>query len=227
MDKEEFFKLIENKENEYSKKDPCKNCGPGNGCDDCRGCEDAKVSHSYYVELKELKNEYKKKFNSDYDKEKLKNDFVRRFDFWKTKLEEITKPCKECHSNFEDDCLDCDVLEKKLSINRSLKLCKEEYKKTFNEDYEINIEMENNKDSFIISAEDARKMVQKEKEQDNECLKLIMEKIKIAIKKKENYCYIGLEEEYVLDKLRKLGYTISDIIKGDRYFDGDYRKISW
>ena len=54
-----------------------------------------------------------------------------------------------------------------------------------------------------------------------------MEKIKIAIKKKENYCYIGLEEEYVLDKLRKLGYIISDIIKGDRSFDSDVRKISW
>ena len=70
-------------------------------------------------------------------------------------------------------------------------------------------------------------MVQKEKEQDNKCLEPIMEKIKIAIKKKENYCYIGLEEEYVLDKLRKLGYIISDIIKGDRSFDSDVRKISW
>lgn len=79
----------------------------------------------------------------------------------------------------------------------------------------------------IISAAEARKLLDKEIEEDNSCLLPIMERIQLAIKRKENHCYINNEKEHVLNKLAKLGYTISDIIKGDRPSDPDSRKISW
>ena len=34
-------------------------------------------------------------------------------------------------------------------------------------------------------------------------------------------------EQHTMQKLTQLGYHISDIIKGDRPFDPDTRKISW
>ena len=79
----------------------------------------------------------------------------------------------------------------------------------------------------IISASEARKLLDKEIEEDNSCLLPIMERIQLAIKRKENHCYINNEKEHVLNKLAKLGYTISDVIKGDRPFDPDSRQISW
>ena len=83
-------------------------------------------------------------------------------------------------------------------------------------------------DIKVFSANKAREMLKDEIENDNICLIPIMDRIQRAIKRKENCCYINSnEKEYVLNKLRELGYTVSDIIKGDRYFDNDTRKISW
>lgn len=79
----------------------------------------------------------------------------------------------------------------------------------------------------IFSANEARKMLETEIENDNKCLIPIMEVIKKAIKRKENCCYINDEKEYVLNKLRELGYKVSELIPGDRPFDSSNRKISW
>ena len=79
----------------------------------------------------------------------------------------------------------------------------------------------------IISAAKANKMLQEEKDNDNQCLAPIIESIKKAIKHKDNHCYISDQEEYILDKLRKLGYTVGDLMHGDRYYEPSMRKISW
>lgn len=67
--KDEFFNKVKEAEREFYQKDPCRNCGSGNGCDDCRGCKDSKISHQMYLEVKNLKDEYNKIFNTDYNKE--------------------------------------------------------------------------------------------------------------------------------------------------------------
>lgn len=69
MNKEEFVKKIKEAESDFYKNNPCYHC-VGNGCDDCRGCEDAVVSHRMEVEIRRLKNEYKTEFGVDYDEER-------------------------------------------------------------------------------------------------------------------------------------------------------------
>ena len=238
MDKEEFYKKIEQTEKDNDKKDPCLHCGPGNGCDDCRGCSDSEVSHKLHLDLKKLIDEYKEKFGGDYDKEKKKKEFDRRFKYWTDEMKKFEQICHDCHGNVCDDCLYCNTLKEKMSCARTIKRCKEEYTKEFNEEY--NMEKDKPKkrfyvedygggekqDSFIISAEEARKMVEKEIENDNACLKPIMELISKAIKRKDKYCYINEAPSYVIEKLRKLGYSVGDMISGNQR-EPDCRKISW
>jgi hypothetical protein len=68
-EKKKFYNKIKEAEREFYQKDPCRNCGPGNGCDDCRGCKDGEISHQMYLEVKKLKDDYNKTFNTDYNKE--------------------------------------------------------------------------------------------------------------------------------------------------------------
>ena len=69
IEKEKFREKIKEVEREFYRKDPCRNCGPGNGCDDCRGCKDGEISHQMHLEVEKLKDEYNKIFNTDYRKE--------------------------------------------------------------------------------------------------------------------------------------------------------------
>ena len=39
LTKEDIVAKIKAAESKYYKESPCLHCGPGNGCDDCRGCE--------------------------------------------------------------------------------------------------------------------------------------------------------------------------------------------
>ncbi len=43
-------------EKKYYNESPCLHCGPGNGCDDCRGCERAKEKDEIYKKIKLLEN---------------------------------------------------------------------------------------------------------------------------------------------------------------------------
>ena len=70
QEKIEFYNRIVEAIKEFYKSDPCSHCGPGNGCDDCRGCKDAIVSRNMWKEIQTLMNEYKEKFGGDYYKEK-------------------------------------------------------------------------------------------------------------------------------------------------------------
>lgn len=80
----------------------------------------------------------------------------------------------------------------------------------------------------IFTAAKAREKLNKVFEEDDSELITIMEKIDAAIKRKQNYVYISsLIGNHTIKKLQILGYSVGDIIKGDRPFDSDTRKISW
>lgn len=80
----------------------------------------------------------------------------------------------------------------------------------------------------ILSASEAREKLNKVIENDERELDEIMGKIDAAINRKQDYVYISTNiEQHTIQKLAQLGYHIGDIIKGDRPFDPDTRKISW
>lgn len=66
MDKQELIKLIEEATKKYWRESPCMHCGPGNGCDDCRGCEDAHKNHELEAKIYQLKEKYKELFGEEY-----------------------------------------------------------------------------------------------------------------------------------------------------------------
>ena len=84
-------------------------------------------------------------------------------------------------------------------------------RRKYNYDYDKNkIETKKSKSATeIITAEQANKLLAKEIEVDNKYLIPIMESIKNAIKQKRNYTYINGEiPDYVIDKLKNLGYKV-------------------
>ena len=66
LTKEDIVAKIKAAESKYYKENPCFHCGPGNGCDDCRGCEDAKKSWELGNELSKAKKEYEQRFGHSY-----------------------------------------------------------------------------------------------------------------------------------------------------------------
>lgn len=80
----------------------------------------------------------------------------------------------------------------------------------------------------VLSASEARAKLNKVIENDERELDEIMGKIDAAINRKQDYIHVSANiEQHTMQKLTQLGYHISDIIKGDRPFDPDTRKISW
>ena len=98
-------------------------------------------------------------------------------------------------------------------------------------EYEINNNMNmpvHQRKNKVLSASEARAKLNKVIENDERELDEIMGKIDVAITRKQDYTYVSANiEQYTIQKLTQLGYHISDIIKGDRPFDPDTRKISW
>ena len=89
----------------------------------------------------------------------------------------------------------------------------------------INVHPRKNK---VLSASEARAKLNKVIENDERELDEIMGKIDAAINRKQDYIYVSANiEQHTMQKLTQLEYHISDIIKGDRPFDPDTRKISW
>lgn len=66
MTQEELINKIKEAQKEFFDKNPCKNC-VGNGCDDCRHCDEASLRHELSLKLFNLKEEFKKIYNIDYD----------------------------------------------------------------------------------------------------------------------------------------------------------------
>lgn len=101
----------------------------------------------------------------------------------------------------------------------------DEYREEIRRRNSINVHPRKNK---VLSASEAREKLNKVIENDERELDEIMSKIDSAINRKQDYVYISANiEQHTIQKLTQLGYHISDIIKGDRPFDPDTRKISW
>lgn len=66
MTQEELINKIKEAQKEFFDKNPCKNC-VGNGCDDCRHCDEASLRYELSSKLFKLKEEFKKIYNIDYD----------------------------------------------------------------------------------------------------------------------------------------------------------------
>lgn len=98
-------------------------------------------------------------------------------------------------------------------------------------EYEINNNMNmlvHQRKNKVLSASEARAKLNKVIENDERELDEIMGKIDAAINRKQDYIYVSANiEQHTMQKLTQLGYHIGDIIKGDRPFDPDTRKISW
>ena len=73
-EKEELFNRIEEALAIYHKNSPCYSCGPGNGCDDCRGCKDGELDSKLYKEVSRLKDEYRAKFGVDFNEDARARD---------------------------------------------------------------------------------------------------------------------------------------------------------
>ena len=101
----------------------------------------------------------------------------------------------------------------------------DEYREELRKRNSISVHQRKNK---VLSASEARAKLNKVIENDEIELDEIMGKIDAAINRKQDYVYVSANiEQHTMQKLTQLGYHISDIIKGDRPFDPDTRKISW
>lgn len=216
MEREEYRKIIKEAIKQAYNDDPCKHCGPGNGCDDCRGCKDAKISSQIWKPVYKMKDDYKQKFgvpvefDDDLD---IVKEYEKNWQKW-------SNYCRKCGGNFGDDCIDCKEWDEIVKCVNSYHFWKNEMKRKYNYDYTKNkIEIKKSKSTMeiieIMTAEQAKKLLEKEIEDDKQCLIPIMESIQNAIKQKRNYVHIsGGTPDYVIDKLKNLGYKVQ-LEKGD------------
>ena len=125
--KAELSERISQASAEYYKKSPCHNCGPGNGCDDCRGCEDGQLDHKLYKKVSELKEKFKKEFGEDVEQYRQRMSDFKRIDELEIEYNKIEDGCNKCGGNFNDDCRDCKTLDTRLDTYRKLKDLKTKY----------------------------------------------------------------------------------------------------
>ena len=131
-EKDEIIARIKEAESKYYKESPCLHCGPGNGCDDCRGCEDAKKNHELEIELDKARNKFKETFGITYAQYCAYNQIVKLEEAYNTEADK----CRQCGGNFDDDCRDCADFDNKISLLNKLKFQKAEYKKNYNIDFD-------------------------------------------------------------------------------------------
>ena len=114
-----------------------------------------------------------------------------------TELNKLEEICKKCHGNTMDDCMYCNIDDKKINLRKQIEETKHVFK------------MEENNNNFIISAEKARNMTNDVIKNDQQCLEPIMKKIREAVNNKKFNCYIdGSTPDYVISKLQNLGYIV-------------------
>ena len=136
-------------EKKYYEESPCLHCGPGNGCDDCRGCEDAKKNHELEIMLDRARQEYRDKVGRTYDEDLMIQqifDKEKELEYWRDH-------CRKCGGNFGDDCRDCSDWEKTFEVNKSFNYLKEEFKRLYHVDYNTI-----NKDKIKMTANEKRNL---------------------------------------------------------------------
>lgn len=131
--RDDLVAKIKAAEKKYYNESPCLHCGPGNGCDDCRGCEDAQRNYELAMNLRKVKQAYEDKFGHSYEQDVMYNQIENKekeYNTWKVK-------CQKCGGNFDEDCKDCKDWEEKFNVIKSLNWLKEEFKRKFKLDYNI------------------------------------------------------------------------------------------
>lgn len=131
LTKENLVAKIKAAESKYYKENPCFHCGPGNGCDDCRGCEDAKRAYELGKIRKSAYDEYEQTFGHSYQQD-CDYDLIIKYE---NELKQSNDQCNKCHGNFGDDCVYCDDFDKKYKIKERLQWAVNEFKRKYNIDY--------------------------------------------------------------------------------------------
>ena len=78
LTKEDIVVKIKAAESKYYKESPCLHCGPGNGCDDCRGCEDAKKDFELSKIRRAAYDEYEQTFGVSYQQDSDYDQIVKK-----------------------------------------------------------------------------------------------------------------------------------------------------
>lgn len=95
-EKDQLRQQVEETWKRFNEEDPCQHCGPGNGCDDCRGCEKRKIHHELYNIANEIRKQFKEKYGHEYD-EKISEERRTWHDFPLSVLKdtELLELCNE------------------------------------------------------------------------------------------------------------------------------------
>ena len=133
-------------EKKYYNESPCLHCGPGNGCDDCRGCEDSKRNYELEMMLHNAREAYKNRFGHSYDEDLMIQQIVNK----EKEVEHWRDHCKKCGGNFGDNCPDCSELNKIIEVSKSLNWLKEEFKRKYQIDYDKLNKQELNKSKKVM-----------------------------------------------------------------------------
>ena len=123
---------IKEAEEKYHKESPCLHCGPGNGCDDCRGCEDAEKNFKLQKERDAAYDEFKFRIGISYHQYKLQNEIKDA----QEEYDKLCKMCRECGGNFNDDCRDCGDFNTVVKSLENLEWLKDELKRKYDVDFD-------------------------------------------------------------------------------------------
>ena len=130
--RDDLIAKIKAAEKKYYNESPCLHCGPGNGCDDCRGCEDSKKNYELEMMLHNAREAYKNRFGHSYDEDLMIQQIANK----EKEVEHWRDHCRKCGGNFGDDCRDCSDWEKTFEVSKSLNWLKEEFKRKYHIDYD-------------------------------------------------------------------------------------------
>jgi len=153
--KEDHIKKIKEAQDKYYKESPCLHCGPGNGCDDCRGCEDAKKNYDLQKVLREALDEYEKTYGISYQCEEL----IKSTEEAEIKWLDIRQKCTECGKSLASGCLECNRYSALINSLNKFKYLKEDLERQYHIQYEDykNKQDNNIKNSKVMIMTDEQK----------------------------------------------------------------------
>lgn len=205
--KEEIIARIKEAESKYYKESPCLHCGPGNGCDDCRGCEDAKKNHELEIMLNNARKEFQDNFGITYGQYQLYIQ-IKEAEATYNKLKDM---CKKCGGNFNDDCRDCEDFDTVIKASNRVKYLKDEVKRQYGID--IDKELANDKLLLEITNKEISKAADKYiKENTSEGATAIIKSIDEKIYDKMHEFDKAHKEVSREDKLRDIIPQIEELV---------------
>lgn len=145
--KEDQIKKIKEAQDRYYKESPCLHCGPGNGCDDCRGCEDAQKNYDLQKVLRDALDEYEKTYGISYQCEEL----IKATEEAEIKWLDIRQKCVECGKSLASGCLECNRYSALTNSLSKFKYLEADLERQYHIQYE---EYKNKQDNNIKNSKD-------------------------------------------------------------------------